>query len=121
LRPSGARQPTPRTSPHTATPEREKEYDFMTAHSGATSRAAWVGHIPPGVSVPFDSIRDPGSYVCNWNGHLLRVPRQALRPNSVMNLVGPEPLFVTKLSDDPDLSLLSARRVAERLHVSANF
>ena len=33
----------------------------------------WIGLVSPGVSIPFDSIRSPGAYVCNWNGHLLRV------------------------------------------------
>lgn len=60
------------------------------------TQAGWIGLVPPGVSIPFDSIRAPGTYVCNWNGHLLRVPESALVPDGVINLVGPEPLFVTR-------------------------
>ena len=41
----------------------------------------WIGLVSLGVSIPFDSIRSPGAYVCNWNGHLLRVPEIALVPN----------------------------------------
>lgn len=81
----------------------------------------WVGLVQPGVSIPFDSIRAPGSYVCNWNGHLLRVPAAALIPNSVMNLVGAEPLYVTKISDDPALPLSQARAAARRYHLTPGF
>ncbi len=72
----------------------------------------WVGLVEPGVSVPFDSIRAPGCYVCTWSGHLMRVPEEALTPNGVINIVGPEPLLVTKISDDPAMPLSEARRAA---------
>lgn len=64
-------------------------------------------------SIPLDSIHDPGSYVCNWNGFLLRVPTGRLGPRGQqVNLVGHEPLFVTKISDDPTLPLPRARELA---------
>ncbi len=84
-------------------------------------RERWVGLVNPGVSIPFDSIRSPGAYVCNWSGHLLRVPPAALIPNGVMNIVGPEPLYVTKLSDDPDISLGGARQIARTLKLRPTF
>ena len=85
------------------------------------SEARWVGMVAPGVSVPMDSIRTPGTYVCNWNGHLLRVPERALVPDGVVNIVGPEPLFVTKISDDPDISLGRARQMAASLKLPTSF
>jgi hypothetical protein len=81
----------------------------------------WVGMVSPGVSVPMDSIRTSGAYVCNWNGHLLRVPEQALVPDGVINIIGPEPLFVTKISDDPDLPLGRARQTAASLNLLTSF
>jgi hypothetical protein len=81
----------------------------------------WVGLVNPGVSIPFDSIRTPGCYVCDWNGHLLRVPERALVPNGVLNIVGPEPLFVTKISDDPALPLTRARQAAADLNLRVVF
>lgn len=81
----------------------------------------WVGLVNPGVSIPFDSIRTPGCYVCNWNGHLLRVPETALIPNGVLNIVGPEPLFVTKITDDPALPLARARQAAAALNLRVSF
>ncbi len=74
-----------------------------------------------GVSIPFDAIRAPGSYVCNWNGYLLRVPQGSITTRAQpINIVGSAPLFVTKISDDPDLPVSAARQVAVdlKLHVS---
>ena len=93
----------------------------MTAVATSYEQQGWIGLVDPGVSIPFDSIRSPGTYVCNWNGHLLRVPERALVPDSVINLVGPEPLFVTKISDDPAVPLSRARQVAAELRVAVNF
>lgn len=92
---------------------------MMTGVAQAAER--WVGLVNPGVSIPFDSIRTPGCYVCNWNGHLLRVPESALVPNGVLNIVGPEPLFVTKISDDAALPLTRARQAARSLNLRVTF
>ena len=81
----------------------------------------WIGLVSLGVSIPFDSIRSPGAYVCNWNGHLLRVPEIALVPNGVINIVGSEPLFVTKISDDPAMPLTKARRAAAEMRLATSF
>ncbi len=74
-------------------------------------------------SIPFDTISAPGTYVCNWNGYLLRVPEGALGPSSgrIFNLVGTEPLFVTKISDDPGLPVLRARQIAGDHALKASF
>jgi len=87
----------------------------------ASCEQEWIGLVPPGVCIPFDSIRSPGTYICNWSGHLLRVPRNALMPNAVVNIVGPEPLFVTKISDDAACPLSRAREVASELNLDVNF
>ena len=62
----------------------------------AEVKHGWIGLVSPGVSIPFDSIRSPGAYVCNWNGHLLRVPETALVPDSV--IIG----LVKERIKDPD-------------------
>jgi hypothetical protein len=74
-----------------------------------------------GVSVPFDAIGAPGAYVCNWSGHLLRVPEGAAGRALGLNIVGHEPLTVTKISDDPQVSLTDARHLAAGLGVTAGF
>jgi len=72
--------------------------------------------VGPGVGrpVPLDTVSACGTYVCNWSGHLLRVPERSLRPDGSLgvNIVGGEPLTVTKISDDPDVPLHAARGLA---------
>jgi hypothetical protein len=76
-----------------------------------------------GAAVPFDTITAAGAYVCNWSGHLLRVPERSLNPQGALplNMVGGEPLIVTKISDDPDLPLSTARGLAQSLGVNVGF
>ena len=67
-----------------------------------------------GVAVPLDRIAAPGAYVCNWNGHLLRVPAGGITPAGglLLNLVGSEPLVATKIADDPELPITRLRGMA---------
>ena len=71
--------------------------------------------------IPFDTAHAPGAYVCNWNGFLLRVPAQAAAVAGHVNLIGSEPLFVTRISDDPDLPLAEARERARENHLAIAF
>jgi len=79
----------------------------------------WPGR--SGVSIPFDSIRSPARTYAIGMGTSCEVPPRALIPDSVINLVGPEPLFVTKISDDPAVPLSQARQAAAELRVPVNF
>jgi hypothetical protein len=78
---------------------------------------------PYGSTVPFDKINEPGCYVCNWSGHLLRVPDDGIAPgrSPLINVIGSEPLFVTKISDNPFVPLTKARMVACNLDIAVNF
>ncbi len=71
----------------------------------------------------FDKITDTGTYVCNWSGHLLRVPEDAVKPgrSPVLDMRAKEPLFVTKLSEDPFIALTKARIIASDLDQAVNF
>ncbi len=77
----------------------------------------------PCTTVAFDSIADPGTYVCNWSGHLLRIPEDGVTPgrSPVINMIGNEPLFVTKISDDPFIPRTKARILASNFDVHVNF
>jgi hypothetical protein len=74
-------------------------------------------------TVPFDTVTSPGAYVCNWSGHLLRVPERSLLPGGplALNIVGGEPLTVTKISENPDITLAEARGQASRCGLSVRF
>jgi hypothetical protein len=67
-----------------------------------------------GLTVPFELIQDPGTYICNWNGHLLRVPEDGVKSgrSPVIDIMATEPLMVTKLSDDPYIPITKARLLA---------
>jgi hypothetical protein len=76
-----------------------------------------------GTNVPFDSIQDPGAYICNWSGHLLRVPPDGVQPgrSPLINMVGWDPLYVTKISDNPFITVTKARLQAANFDLPVNF
>ncbi len=79
------------------------------------------GH--PCTIVPFDHINEPGCYICNWSGHLLRIPEDAIAPgrSPLINMVGKDRLFVTKISDNPFIPVTKARLLAADWDISVNF
>jgi len=78
---------------------------------------------PLGSTVPFEAISEPGSYICNWTGHLLRVPDDGVAPgrSPMITIVGPEALYVTKISDNPFITVTKARLLAANFDLSVNF
>jgi len=73
-------------------------------------------------SIPLDAVCRAGTYLCNWNGQLLRVPPEAATARGLaINIVGREPLFVTRISDDPHLPLERARQCAAALRLTVGF
>jgi hypothetical protein len=74
-------------------------------------------------TVPFESLNEPGCYICNWSGHLLRVPEDGVAPgrSPLMSIVGCEPLFVTKISPNPYIPVTKARLLAANCDVAVNF
>lgn len=76
-----------------------------------------------GMSCVWDQICDPGTYICNWSGHLLRVPEDGVAPgrSPLINFVGPEPLYVTMISDNPFITITKARMLASNLDLDVNF
>ena len=76
-----------------------------------------------GTRLPFDAIHEPGCYVCNWSGHLLRVPEDGVAAgrSPLINIIGNDPLFVTKLSDNPFITITKAKMIASNLDCSVNF
>ena len=65
-------------------------------------------------------ITRPGCYVCNRTGRLIRVDPDD--PESVAGIpVGAKPELVTKLSENPYLSLSQARVKAANLNIEVAF
>lgn len=76
-----------------------------------------------GTQIPFDAIDEPGCYVCNWSGHLLRVPEDGVKPgrSPMINMSGDAPLFVTRISENPYIPLSKARLLAADCDVAVRF
>ena len=76
-----------------------------------------------GTIFAFENIAEPGAYICNWSGHLLRVPEDGVAPgrSPMLNIIGPEPLYVTKISDNPYITVTKARILASNWDLSVNF
>ncbi len=82
-----------------------------------------AGRSRSGVRLPLDTVTMPGAYVCDWSGHLLRVPADSVAPGRplTVNIVGGAPLTVTKISDDPAVPLARARGLAWLCGLSPRF
>lgn len=76
-----------------------------------------------GTTIRFENIQEPGCYVCNWSGHLLRVPADGVSPgrSPLISLVGNTPLFVTKISDNPFIPVTKAKIVASNFDCNVCF
>ena len=79
--------------------------------------------IAPGTTLPLASVNELGAYVCNWSGHLLRISEDGAAPgrSGLLDLVGHEPPWVTKIANNPFIPITKARMLAAALDVSANF
>ncbi len=73
--------------------------------------------------VSFADINEPGTYVANWSGHLLRIPEDSIKLglSPLLNIVGRKPLLVTKISENPYLPITKARQLAADLDCNVVF
>ncbi|MFQ5805689.1 MAG: hypothetical protein ACE5I3_04480 [Phycisphaerae bacterium] len=76
-----------------------------------------------GVSLPLDALLEPGTYICNWSGHLLRVSDTDPDGNRFATLrhTVSEPWTVTRISADPHISRFKAKALAGSFGLSVNF
>lgn len=94
----------------------------MSTTTDTTKKGTFSGS-HSGTVIPFDQINEPGCYICNWTGHLLRVPEDGVAPgrSPLINMIGHDPLFVTKISDNPYIPVTKARLLAANWDVCVNF
>ena len=88
-----------------------------------TSKEQYHSAYGPGTRIPFENISEPGCYICNWTGHLMRVPPDGVAPgrSPLLNMIGHDPLYVTKLTDDPYIPVTKARMIASNFDLAVNF
>ncbi len=96
---------------------------MTTTQSNISSSLTSQGAHGIGTCVAFDQINEPGAYVCNWSGHLIRLPDDAVMPgrSPVLEIKAREQLYVTKISDDPFVALTKARMIAGDLDRFVDF
>lgn len=89
----------------------------------AKSTPASQGIYGSGDQLAFEQLNEPGAYVCNWSGHLLRVPEDAIKPgrSPVLGIIAIEPPTVTRISADAFIPLTKARMLASNLDLPVNF
>ena len=95
----------------------------QTGMNAAGTQAKYSDGNPLGQVMPFESICEPGAYVCNWNGHLIRVPEDGVTAgrSPMINIVGPGTLCVTKISENPYVPVTKARLLASNYDIAVNF
>ena len=73
--------------------------------------------------IAFEAISEPGAYICNWSGHLLRVPRElsAAHRTARMTLVSNAKLEVTRIGSDPEMPVARARALAKEAGITVAF
>jgi len=76
-----------------------------------------------GISLPLDGLREAGTYVCNWSGHLLRIhdPEQDARRFSNAGRQNADAWTVTRLSADPHIPRPHAKRLARGFGLCTSF
>ena len=82
--------------------------------------AASEGDAPP---TRLDEIAEPGTYVCPQTGDLIRLVRGGapLDDTELRKKHGDEPVYVTRISNDPFIPISRARMAAANLDVEITF
>ncbi|MFO0839311.1 MAG: hypothetical protein U1D55_12405 [Phycisphaerae bacterium] len=96
---------------------------MSATNTSTTNYATTFNSKTIGTTIPFDAINEPGAYICNWSGHLLRVPEDGVTPgrSPMINIVGTDSLTVTKISENPYITLTKAKLVASNFDLAVNF
>lgn len=72
----------------------------------------------------WNTVKEPGCYVCNDTGRLLRVPTEAVKnqQHPIVEYFGPKgPSPVTRLSEDPQLAIPALRTLAGTAKIKPQF
>lgn len=78
------------------------------------------GDTPP---TRLDQVAEPGTYVCPQTGDLIRLVRGGapLDDTDLRKKLGEEPVYVTRISNDPFIPISRARVAAANLDVDISF
>ena len=95
----------------------------MATNPSKTVEPRQKTHPDFGLTCYFEQINQPGCYILNHTGTLLRVPEDALIPgrSPAIDPVSNQKWIVTKITDDPFIPLTQARLTAADLDLFINF
>lgn len=76
-----------------------------------------------GTAIRLAAVDEPGTYICNWSGHVLRVTEADVESNRFASVphAAIEPHLVTRISPDPHISRLAAKTLASSFGLATNF
>ena len=90
----------------------------MSSKQAAASRK----HVPILPTMDFDRIDAAGTYVLHEDGLLLRIPPEAIaQTGPAWCITAKKPVQVTRISDDPWITIGAARELAGKNHLPVNF
>ena len=74
-------------------------------------------------STPLGEITEPGAYVCSRTGDLFRVVGRGAFSNEaeLIEKHGTEPIYVTRISNDPFIRISQARVAAANMDIEVSF
>jgi len=75
------------------------------------------------MTIPFNEIREPGTYYFHTTGWIFRVPPECLSPghSPVLNIHGNDQCYVTKITDNPWIPVGKAREICSNWDFMVNF
>ena len=97
------------------------------ASKSSTAPAPASAAPPTGVTTgakTWNNVNQPGSYVCNDTGLLLRVPAAGIKDGTspIIDFFGPQgPVNVTRLSENPGLPIADLRTLATTAQIKPQF
>jgi hypothetical protein len=94
-----------------------------TSIEGCATATATEPEVRAGSIVAFENIAQPGCYVCNATGHLLRIYNtfDACNWNSSFGITGRSPFTFTYVSADPCCPIDMVRQNADDWDIDCNF
>ena len=101
--------------------------EAMPAGTPATAAVPASAAAPTGAPIAtktWNNVNQPGSYVCNDTGLLLRVPATGLKDGvaPVIDFLGPQgPVKVTRISDNPSLPIADLRTLSISAQIKPQF
>jgi hypothetical protein len=79
-------------------------------------------HVPTLPTMDINHIDSPGAYILHCDGLLMRIPPEAIKEDGAgWSITAKKPVQVSRISDNPWIAIGTARELAGKNHLPANF